>query len=557
MATLKHLSSKSANYGKALEYLMFQHNERTQQPILDANGNMIMREEFYLDGINCHPFSFDKECELVNAAFHKNKSFDEVKSHHYILSFDPKDREIGLTGKRAQALGLEFANRFFPGHQMLVCTHMDGHNGSGNIHVHIILNSVRKLDVEPQDFTERPCDCRAGNKHHQTRDYLLAMKRGIMEITAREGLHQVDLISPAPVKVKEREYWKARREQEKLDELNEKIIADGMTPRTTRFQTQKQFLRDAITEIASYARSEQEFKSELNEKYEIQLRTSRGRYSYLHPDRQKAITGRALGSNFEKSYLLALFAENEKAGRQLPDDPALSPDEVKTEVEPRAVSTEGTEYDPTYDYRSDPVAILFVRSDLHLVVDLQSNIKAQQSAAYAQKVKLSNLKEMAKTVCYIQEHGYDTRDALSNAVSEVTGKLNDARRTLRATEGRIKTVNEAIHYVGQYQRRKGLHAEFVQAKDKKKFRKQHLTDLELYEVGVKYIKEHFDGKVPSLIGLKAERDQLFQMKDAQLGTYQYFKEYQKELHTVSSNVDSILGKERTHQQGREKSQDIS
>ena len=44
MAVLKHLSSKNADYGKALEYLMFQHNERTQQPILDANGNMMLRD---------------------------------------------------------------------------------------------------------------------------------------------------------------------------------------------------------------------------------------------------------------------------------------------------------------------------------------------------------------------------------------------------------------------------------------------------------------------------------------------------------------------------------
>ena len=41
------------------------------------------------------------------------------------------------------------------------------------------------------------------------------------------------------------------------------------------------------------------------------------------------------------------------------------------------------------------------------------------------------------------------------------------------------------------------------------------SDLELYDAGVKYIKEHFGGKVPSLKSLKAERDQLLQMKDAQ------------------------------------------
>lgn len=87
------------------------------------------------------------ECEKLNAQYHKNQNYDDIKSHHYILSFDPKDKDDhGLTGEQAQVLGMEYAKKNFPGHQALVCTHMDGHNGSGNIHVHIIINSLRKLD---------------------------------------------------------------------------------------------------------------------------------------------------------------------------------------------------------------------------------------------------------------------------------------------------------------------------------------------------------------------------------------------------------------------------
>ena len=535
MAVLKHLSSKNADYGKALEYLMFQHNERTQQPILDSNGNMMLRDEYYLDGLNCQPFSFDAECEQTNAAFHKNQGYNEIKSHHYILSFDPRDaEESGLTGEKAQSIGLEFAKRYFPGHQALVCTHMDGHNGSGNIHVHIVINSVRKLDVEPQDFMERPCDSRAGYKHHQTRDYLTAMQRGIMEITEREHLHQVDLLSPAPVKFTEREYWKNRREQEKLDKLNQEIIADGMTPRTTTYQTQKQFLRDTISEVSAYACSLEEFKNALAEKYGIGMKESRGRFSYLHPERQKYITGRKLGSHYEKSFLLGLFAENARTERSVKTEmPKKSTAALSDNTAP-ASPHQLSEYNPNYDYQADPIAILFIRSSLRLVIDLQTNIKAQQNAAYARKVKISNLKEMARTVCYIQEHGFDTRDDLAARLDDVSAKLSDARKTLRATQDRIKELNEQIHFV-----------------------QEHRSELELYDAGVSYIKDHFAGKVPSLKALKSERDQLLQMKDAQSGTYQYFKDYQKELRTASANVDTILGIDRARTQDREKAQDIS
>ena len=557
MAVLKHLSSKSSDYGKALEYLIFQHNERTQKPILDDRGNMKLRDEFYLNGLNCDPYSFDKECEKLNTYYHKNQKYNEIKAHHYILSFDPRDKEdSGLTGERAQTLGLEFANRFFVGHQALVCTHMDGHNGSGNIHVHIVINSLRKSDVEKQDFMERFCDSRAGYKHNQTRALLKAMQQGIMEITEREHLHQVDLLTPAPVKTTDREYWKNRREQEKLDALTAQDAANGI-PAKTRYQSQKQFIRDAVKEISAYARSLEEFKRELYAEYAITLKESRGRFSYLHPEREKYITARKLGADFERDHLLTIFSENEKAGRQKPARPILSSDPEETVVEKSSHSNEAPRYDPSYDYTTDPISVLYFHSDLRLVVDLQSILKAQQSLAYARKVKITNLKEMAKTVCYVQEHGYDSRGELDDAYDLISEKLNESRKTLRSTEDQIKALNEQIRFVGMYYANKSVKAAFLQSKNKGKYRQEHSSELDAYETGVRFIKEQFAGKVPSLKELKAQRDELLQRKTNQYSVYQYFKGKQKELYIVQSNVEAILGKERSHSQEKVKAQDIS
>ena len=513
MAILKHLSSKSSDYSAVLDYLMFQHDEKTGKELLDENGRRLLRTEFYLDGINCEALTFDLECKQLNDQFHKNQNRSDVKSHHYIISFDPRDvTECALDGKRVQAIGVEFANRFFAGHQMLVCTHMDGNNKSGNIHVHIVLNSLRKLDVEPQPFMERSYDSRAGYKHHQTRELLTVMQKGLMEITEREGLHQIDLLSPAAVKITEKEYRKEQRGQEKLEELNTRIIADGMKPRFTKFQTELQKLRDAISDVSASACSFEELQNGLREKYGITLKESRGRFSYLLPDRERYITARRLGADFEKDHLLAVLEKNKKS----------------------------LTFDPGYDYESDPVAILFIRSDLHLVTDLQTYVKAQQNAAYARKVKLTNLKEMAKTVCYIQENGFDTRDDLKSKLEEIRSKLQEAQQTFHNTEDRIRTLNEQIHYVGQYKSNKAVKAEFLKAKNKTRFREQHGDELDLYETAVKYIKENLNASVPSLKELKQERDQLLQRKEAQRGTCKYFQEYEKELWTVCTNVDAIL-----------------
>lgn len=145
MAILKHIKSRNANYSDAIDYLLFQHDESTGKKIKDEMGRSLLRDEFYMDGLNCNPMSFDKECSLTNTKFHKNKKSSEIKSHHYIISFDPDDKsECGLTGEKAQELCLNLAQKIFPGYQALIVTHTDGHNGSGNIHTHIVINSVRK-----------------------------------------------------------------------------------------------------------------------------------------------------------------------------------------------------------------------------------------------------------------------------------------------------------------------------------------------------------------------------------------------------------------------------
>ena len=68
-----------------------------------------------------------------------------------IISFDPRDAaDNGLTLEKAQALGLQFCKENFPGHPAIICAHPDGHNGAGNIHVHIVICSVRVREIPRQ-----------------------------------------------------------------------------------------------------------------------------------------------------------------------------------------------------------------------------------------------------------------------------------------------------------------------------------------------------------------------------------------------------------------------
>ena len=584
MATLKHLASKSADYGKPIKYLMFEY-DRNGTPLRDAEGNLIMRDSFILDGINCTPLSFDKECEMLNWQYHKNQNYNDIKSHHYILSFDPRDKEEGLLDPaHAHELGMEFARKCFPGHQILVCTHSDGHHGSGNIHVHFIMNSLRKLDVEKQPFMERDIDSRAGYKHNLTPRYLKYLQTQVMQICEREGLHQVDLLAPARTKITNAEYEARESGQIAMDARNEKIRAAQMIPRNTVFRTQKQYLRDSILDAADRASTLEEFREILRDKYNIELKDRRGRFSYLHPDRQKYITGRALGTDYEKENVLERiqqpYYENDTPhsdrsgsfsvhpGSSKEQEIAKKRDEKhadRKKLEPRlfsemsgeelaAVYCAGRkdlifEYNPSYNYHADPVAILFIRSELRLVTDLQTNIKAQMSAAYARKVKISNLKEMARTVVFIQDLGIHSREELKERQTEIIERLRSVETRVKDTDSEIRRINQQIHFAGQYYANRSVHTDFMKAWNKGRFRSGHRDKLDRYDEAVKYFKDNNAGSIPLIKDLKERKEVLQSQKQQQLSFVNDLRQAQKNLQTAVTNVEAILGKEDAKKRG--------
>lgn len=525
MAIIKHIKNHNANYSDALEYLMYQHDEKSNKAIVDEYGRKLLREEFYMDGLNCNPDTFDIECMETNAHFKKNRRKEELKSHHYIISFDPADAtECGLTGEKAQALCLEYTRKNFPGYQALVVTHTDGHNGSGNIHTHIVINSVRKYAVERQDYMDKPHEQEAGYKHRSTNKLLDHLKQEVMDMCNREGLHQVDLLSPAPAKITKEEYWAKAHGQDELDKVNEKIRAAGLKPASTVFQTQKQFLRDAIDECSQLSGSFDEFQSLLLDRYNISVIEKRGSYRYLHPDRNKRISAESLGTNYEKDFLEQVF-QNHENRKDLSHE-----------------RTHKSESASKADYHTDPFVIFYIKSELRLVTDLQKNVKAMQNQAYARKVKIGNLQQMANTLIYIQDHGYDTREDLEKQASDIQEKMEDAQNQLSDLTSKMKTLNSQIHYTGQYFASKSVYAEFLKSRNKKKFRQEHSSEIRSYEEARDWLKTFYpDGKMLPMKTLKSQKSELKESIDAQKSVVKQFRDYYKELEIASANVDAILG----------------
>ena len=98
----------------------------------------------------------------------------------------------------------------------------------------------------------------------------------------------------------------------KMDRINKKILLEGLEPAATTFRAQKDFLRISIEECSRFARAFEEFQDLLLDGYNISLISQRGRYRYPHPDRDRRIMEKALGTKYGQEHLEKIFIQNRK-----------------------------------------------------------------------------------------------------------------------------------------------------------------------------------------------------------------------------------------------------
>jgi hypothetical protein len=548
LATFKHISSKNTNYGDAEKYLTFEHDEFTMKPTLDEQGRLVPREDYRISTLNCGEEDFAVACMRSNLRHGKNQKKEDVKSHHYIISFDPRDGpDNGLSVDRAQELGERFCKEQFPGHQALVCTHPDGHNRSGNIHVHIVINSLRIEEVPLLPYMDRPADTRAGCKHRCTDAAMEYFKSEVMELCHNAGLYQIDLLNGSANRVTEREYWAGKKGQLAIDRENEKRLENREPLIHTRFETDKEKLRQTIRAALSSAVSFDDFAGKLLQQG-VTVKESRGRYSYLTPDRTKPITARKLGDDFDRTAVLAALEQN-----------ALRP--VNTTAKRNAIPAESTlssiegpsgRYAPK---QGAPQAHAIGR-----MVDIEAKKAEGKGIGYEKWAKIHNLKQMAATHNFLTDNGLIDLDHLNETVHESHSRMYALRRQLRAVEDEIAAKKELQKTINDYRRTKPAVEAGRKLKGKKAemHRQAYEVDYIICEAAVRRLKEMLNGgKMPAAARLKGEIEALISEKNGIYNEYRRAKDEYDELANVKYNAQRLMEagqaqkhKKRSHEQER-------
>ena len=509
MATLKHIASKNSDYSAIEAYLIYQHDEFTGKQLLDQQGRPMLRDSYILDTLECGDFSFATACLLANRKYNKNNHPDDIKSHQYIISFDPRDAaDNGLTMEKAQALGLKFCEENFPGHPAIVCTHPDGHNHSGNIHVHIVIGSIRTREVERKPYMQKPRDWREGMKHSSTAQTMRHLRVEVMELCEGAGLYQIDLLNGSKERVSEAEYWARRRGQQKLDLANAALTAAGQQPRQKKFETVKDTLRKQISSVLHRATSFEDFSDRLLQQYGITVKKSRGRLSYLPAGRKKFIRAKHLGDNYDKEAVLATLTANA---------------EHKTKVQSK-------------------------QDTIGKLIDIQSRMTEDKGIGYKRWITKHNLKAMAQTLIFLEEKGLTDEVALDQRITELDTKFHESLAVVKDLETRMANNQTLRRYAASYKQYRPLAQKRNAAKSPATFEEQHRAELTAYRTAAAYLKANNITKLPSPNKLEAEycalasekaqfyeqykeaKIELLKLKDAKQNVALFFREDERTQH---------------------------
>ena len=166
---------------------------------------------------------------------------------------------------------------------------------------------------------------------------------------------------------------------------------------------------------------------------------------------------------------------------------------------------------------------------------------AMQNPAYANKVKITNLKQIANTIIYLQKHDIDNKTSLESAYAASYMQQQKAQDQLTNLSLQLKDLNQQIHYTGQYLSNKKTYTAFFNSKNKGLYRKNHASEIQAYETARDWLKQNLSEEtIPSLKKLYEKKSSLQLSLNAYKDVLSDCKNQVHELDVVRKNVDSIL-----------------
>ena len=177
---------------------------------------------------------------------------------------------------------------------------------------------------------------------------------------------------------------------------------------------------------------------------------------------------------------------------------------------------------------------------ISLLIDIQNNIRAQQSAGFAHWAKLNNLKQAAKTMNFLTEHGINSYGELESRLVAMAEKRDSAHASIKETDARIAELSLVMKHATTYRQLRPIYDRYRQSRDKEKFLRGHESEIILFEAAARELKRVGAVPLPSTESMKTELALLAGTKEALLAEYRTARSQAQEYETIKRNVDALL-----------------
>ena len=177
---------------------------------------------------------------------------------------------------------------------------------------------------------------------------------------------------------------------------------------------------------------------------------------------------------------------------------------------------------------------------ISLLIDIQNNIKAQENAGFAHWAKLNNLKQAARTMNFLTEHGIDSYGELESRLAAVSDRRDSAHASIKEIEARTAELSLVMKHAATYRQLKPVYDRYRQSRDKEKFLRGHESEIILFEAAARKLKKMGTVPLPSTESMKTELAALAAKKDTLLAEYRTARSQAQEYETIKKNVDALL-----------------
>ena len=207
--------------------------------------------------------------------------------------------------------------------------------------------------------------------------------------------------------------------------------------------------------------------------------------------------------------------------------------------------------------RNNPSARKKIRLEkdtrINLLMDIQARLQGH-GPGLERWMKIYNLKEAAKTLNYLTEHGITDYDLLAEKAEKAAADFEIISASIKQAEHRMEQIAALKTHIINYAKTRDTYVAYRKKKaaDKSAFRAAHEADLLLHEAAKRAFDAQGVKKLPTVKTLQAEYSALLDKKKAAYEDYKRLRQENQELQAVKSNVDSLLNIQKEEYHKKEK-----